>query len=112
MNKTVSDHDARQMLIESLAYENSNTKYKKVIRSLKVRAVPIDKCIRDTPGVGSNVYHTNQVIVRGFRYQNAQGFNCRKYNHLQRYCDQAAKGLGSQNNWCFNCGKYLQQNSE
>ena len=39
MNNAVSDPGARQTLVETLAYENSDTKYKNVIRPLKVRAV-------------------------------------------------------------------------
>jgi hypothetical protein len=36
VNKAIADADSRQVLIETLAYENSNTKCKKkVIRPLK-----------------------------------------------------------------------------
>lgn len=39
MNNAVPGPGARQMLVETLAYEILNTKYKNVIRLLKVRAV-------------------------------------------------------------------------
>lgn len=42
-NKAISDLEARQMVIETLAFENLNTEHKKVIRALKVRALPMDK---------------------------------------------------------------------
>jgi hypothetical protein len=44
-----------------LGYENLNTKCKKVIRPLKVQAVPIDDWIRDMTNVGSNMCHANIV---------------------------------------------------
>lgn len=55
--KTISDPDAKQMLLESLALKNANTKCEKVIRSLKVQAAPMDGWISDMTNIGCNVYH-------------------------------------------------------
>jgi hypothetical protein len=38
----VLDPDTRQVLIETFVYENANIKCKKVIRPLKVWAMPMD----------------------------------------------------------------------
>ena len=43
MNKAILDPDARQVLIEILAFKFSNTKRKDSIRLLKMQAVPKDK---------------------------------------------------------------------
>lgn len=75
----------------------------------------MDTWIRDTTDIGPNMYRANivsQAIARGLWYQSAQRFNFVEYSHKET--DQAAKGLRSQNAWCFNCRKYgyLQQNCE
>jgi hypothetical protein len=38
-----SEPDGRHMLIETLAFENSNTKCKNVIRPLKTQSTPMEK---------------------------------------------------------------------
>ena len=43
VNKVVSDPDERQVLIETLVYENANTECKNDIRPLKVQAAPMDR---------------------------------------------------------------------
>lgn len=62
MNKVISDPDARQVLIETLVYEHSDIEWKKVIKPLKVWAVPMDKWIRNITDIGSNVYHESNCI--------------------------------------------------
>lgn len=41
VNRTVLDPKVRQILIDSLAFENANSKYKKVIRFSKAIAIDI-----------------------------------------------------------------------
>jgi hypothetical protein len=67
MNKAISDPDTRQVLIETLVYDNANTKYKNVIRLLKAQVMPMDEWIRDKTNISSNVYCANiidQAIAR------------------------------------------------
>lgn len=82
---------------------------KRVIRQLKARAETFNKWIKDTIiNTGSHETHANitgQAIAKGLQYQNDQCFNCRKFSHLQRACDQATKSLGSKNAQCVNCEK-------
>lgn len=62
----------------------------------------MDKWMRCTTNIGSNVYcaeSVEQAIARGLRPQNSPGFSCGNYGHLQRNGDQAAEGLSSQNTW-------------
>ena len=42
VNQAASDSAARQRLVETLVYENANIRCKKVIRPLKVWAMPMD----------------------------------------------------------------------
>ena len=51
----ISDPEVRQILIESLAFENANLECKRVIRTLKAKLSPIDKWIRNTADTGSHV---------------------------------------------------------
>jgi hypothetical protein len=57
VNKVSSDADARQVLIETLWFENLNTKCKKVIRPLTAPAAAMNKWIRAMTNIGSNGYH-------------------------------------------------------
>ena len=41
VNRTVLDPEVRQILIESLAFENANSKYKKVIRFSKATSIDV-----------------------------------------------------------------------
>lgn len=50
----VSDPEVRQLLIKSLAFENSNLECKMVIRPLKARTAPVDEWIRNA---ADNEYH-------------------------------------------------------
>ena len=43
MKRRISDSSTRKVIIESLAFENANAKYKEVIRLLRVRSTLIDK---------------------------------------------------------------------
>jgi hypothetical protein len=70
VNKVLSDPDVRQVLIETLAFENVNAKYKRAIRLLKAHTTPMDEWIRDMTDDASQVHHTNiigQAIARSLR---------------------------------------------
>ena len=61
VNKAISDPDAKQVLTETLAFENANTKCEKVIRPLKAQAWPMDDWIRDITNTSCNVYPANII---------------------------------------------------
>ena len=50
--RMISDSEVRQILIESLAFENANSECKRVIRPLKARSAPIDEWIRNIADIG------------------------------------------------------------
>ena len=59
IKRLISDSEFRQILIESLTFENDNLECKNLIRSLKERSVPIEGWIRDASDVPSHVYGAN-----------------------------------------------------
>jgi hypothetical protein len=62
VNKTILDPDERQVLIETLAFENVNAQCKNSIRSLKEWAVPMDGWIKSMNDIDSTIKHSN---IRG-----------------------------------------------
>ena len=55
---------------ESLAFENDNSEYKRVIRSLKERSAPIDEWIRDTADIGSHIFerdHKTSILTNFYK---------------------------------------------
>lgn len=56
------DPDERQVLIETLAFENVNAQCKNSIRSLKEWAVPMDGWIKSMNDIDSTIKHSN---IRG-----------------------------------------------
>ena len=70
VSRMISDPVARQILIESLAFENVNSKCKRIIRPLKARSAPIDEWIRNTADIGSHTYNNTwigEVIPQNFK---------------------------------------------
>lgn len=53
VNRLVADLDIRQILTDSLAFENDDSKCNRVIRHLKARSPPTDEWIRNTADSGS-----------------------------------------------------------
>lgn len=47
INRIVSDSEVKQILVKSLVFENDNSKYKRVIRTLKARLTMIDEWISE-----------------------------------------------------------------
>ena len=84
----VTDPDARQVLIESLTFENANLECKKILGTLKVRPEPIDEWILLTVNIEAFNYNTEacveEAISKGMkRHQNAKCFNCGRIGHLK-----------------------------
>ena len=77
MDRAITDPETSQALIEILAFENANTKFKRAIRLLKACGAPVDEWIRETTGLGSQEHNANivgQVTARNIRNLNAQCF--------------------------------------
>ena len=81
--------EARQIIIESLAFENASSLHK---RSLKARPAPLVEWIWDTINIE---FHEDddawigEVISRGLRKNwNVQCYTCDKQSHLKRDCRQ------------------------
>ena len=62
--------EAKQIIIESLAFENVNYQCKRIIRPLKTRSAPLEEWIQDTINIESHDNDdawTGEVISRGLR---------------------------------------------
>ena len=66
--------DAREVLIESLAFQSNNTECKKVIRTLKPRSTPTYQCVTTTVDIESNVF--NAAMIRQAKSMRAQNLRC------------------------------------
>lgn len=89
----VADPEARQILIESLAYENSNSQCKKVLWPLKIRSAPLDEFILHTTNIESNDYGTEAWVGEAIsehmkRHKNTKCFSYGRIGHLKRNCRQ------------------------
>ena len=42
VNRMIPNSEARQIIIESLAFENANSQFKRIIRPLKTRSEPLE----------------------------------------------------------------------
>lgn len=61
------------MLIESLAFKNTNAEWEKAIRALKVRSTPIYECIKTIVDIAStaiNAAMMEHAIAKRMRIQN------------------------------------------
>lgn len=63
-NRTISDSDARENLIESLDFENANTKHKKAVRFLNARSTLTYEWIKTTTDIESNPYNFQLWLKR------------------------------------------------
>ena len=45
VNRMIPNSEARQIIIESVAFENVNEQYKRVIRPRKARSASLEECI-------------------------------------------------------------------
>lgn len=63
-NRTISDSDSRENLIESLDFENANTKHKKAVRFLKARSTLTYEWIKTTTDIESNPYNFQLWLKR------------------------------------------------
>ena len=72
----MTDLEARQGLIESLAFENANLECKKILGPLKIRLAPMEEWILHTMNIETFDYNTEswlgEAISKGMkRHQNA-----------------------------------------
>lgn len=117
VDKAISDPDRRQVLIETLVFENTMPNVKKLLshkrleQHLWTSGYGLEPILALTCTTLDN---RSRCTARDLRHQNAQCFSHGKCGRLQSDHDQAAKGLRPQNGWCFNCVKFdhLEQNCD
>ena len=68
-NIMTSDPDVRQILIETLAFENTSSECKWMIETLKPRSAAIDVGIRNTADIGSYAYGSALIHKHEIQYQ-------------------------------------------
>lgn len=87
VNRIIQNSRARQT-IESLAFENNNSQFKRASRPLKVRSSLINEWVRirvNIDSVNHDIPCIGEVITRGIRKNyNVRCFNCGKQHHLKR----------------------------
>ena len=54
VNRMIPNSEARQIIIESLTFENANFLCKRIIGPLKARSTPLDEWIQDTTNIKSH----------------------------------------------------------
>ena len=73
VNGMISNSEVRQIIIESLAFENANSLCKRIIRPLKARSAPLEEWIQDTINIASHEHDDTwikEVISRGLIKKN------------------------------------------
>ena len=88
----IPNSEARQVIIESLAFENVNSLCRRIMRLSKASSAPMEDWIQDIINIESHDHDdawTGEVISRGLRKnRNVQCYNCGKQGHLKRDCTQ------------------------
>lgn len=77
----ITNPKARHIIIKSLAYENANIEWKRILGPLKIRSAPMDEWVLHTMNVETFDYGTEawvgEAISNGKkRHQNTKCFNC------------------------------------
>ena len=62
VNRMISNSKARQIVAESLAFENANSQNKRIIRPLKVRSSSLEEWIQDT--INSETHEHDDAWIR------------------------------------------------
>lgn len=84
LNRAISDPNAKEILIKSLAFENANDKCEKVIRPLKARSAPLYKWIKTTAGTETNAHNpikAGQTITGDKEKHRTHCCGCERSSH-------------------------------
>ena len=83
----ILNSDVRQIIIESLTFENANAQNNRVIKSLKSRSALLEEWIQDTISIESHDHDDvwiAEMFSRGLKKnKNVKCFNCSKQGHLK-----------------------------
>lgn len=94
VNKMISDPDARQILIGSLTFENTNVECKRVIRPLRAKSAPIEEWIRHTIDIGPHTSKNDtwigELLSKNMWKNQIRCFNYDRQGHLKREYRQIA----------------------
>ena len=92
VNRKIPNSEARQIIVESLAFENANSLCKRISRPLKARSAPLGEWIWNTINIESHEHDNTwirEVIFRGLKKNwNVKCYNCGKQGHFKRDCRQ------------------------
>ena len=63
VKRMIPNSETKQIIIESLSFENTNSLCKRIIRPLKARSTPLEEWIQDTISIESHdVYYTHMTL--------------------------------------------------
>ena len=84
LNKTVSQLDLRDLLMQVLAYDNANSEFKKVIQPLKAQCAPLEEYLNVRQDIGSEPYKIQllaQTLSKANKKTDMRCHQCKKLRH-------------------------------
>ena len=94
IDKTVRQSDLREMLLQTLSFENANSECQKVIRPLKAQGASLEEYIKACADIGSEPYKANLLATAlqdSYKQNLTKCFNCGKLGHVKKDCKKEKK---------------------